>query len=212
MKQIAISFCSVLMMLLLTGFSIAQQADTPTQEATPQMDHSAHSAPADDAATQAAAPIQHEMMSAMLEQMAAELSQENVTPETVKKVADQLKQLAEQHKNMPMMSGMGKQGGMMKDMSMMKGMGMMKGKEMGMMKGGKCKMMGGGDDSKSSKMDMMSMMPMERDPKMIQMRGEMMKAMGEIMMKYGQQMEMPSPQQAPSEQSAPTDMQHNNHQ
>lgn len=187
MKQIAISLCSVLMMLLLTGFSIAQQADTPAQETTPQMDHSAHSAPADDTATQAAEPMQHEMMSTMLEQMATALSQENVTPETVKKVADQLKQLAEQHKNMPMMSDMGKQGGMMK------------GKKMGMMKGGKCKMMGSGDDSKSSKMDMMSMMPMERDPKMMQMRGEMMKAMGEILMKYGQQMETQPSQQAPED-------------
>ena len=193
MKQIAISLCSVLMMLLLTGFSVAQQADAPAQEAAPVMDHSAHSVSADDAATQAAEPMQHEMMSTMLEQMATALSQENVTPETVKKVADQLKQLAEQHKNMPMMSGMGKQGGMMKDMSMMKG------KKMRMMKGGKCKMMGDGDDSKSLQMDMTSMMPMERDPKMMQMRGEMMKAMGEIMMKYGQQMET---------QSSPTDMQH----
>ena len=185
MKQIAITLCSVLMMLLLTGFSVAQQTDTPAQEATPTMEHSMDSMKMDNQTAQAAAPMQHEMMSTMLEQMATELSQENVTPETVKKVADQLKQLAEQHKNMPMMSGMGKQGGMMK------------GKKMGMMKGG--------DDSKSSKMDMMTMMPMERDPKMMQMRGEMMKAIGEIMMKYGQQMETQSSQQASEDMS---NMQH----
>lgn len=188
MKKFAMSLSSLLMMLLLTGFSVAQQADAPAQEAMP-MDHSMHSATADDATTQASETMTHEMMTTTLAQMAAELSQENVTPETVKKVADQLKQLAEQHKKMPMMSDMGKQGGMMKKMPMMKG------KKMGMMKNGKCKMMGGGQDSTSSSMDMMSMMPTEGDPKMMQMRGEMMKAMGEILMKYGQQMDAESPQQ-----------------
>ena len=157
MKHLAISLCSILMMLLLTGFSVAQQADAPAQDAAPQMDHSMPSAPA-DTTTQTSEAMSHKMMTATLEQMAAELSQDNVTPETVKKVADQLKQLAEQHKKMPMMSGMDKQGGMMK--------------------GGKCKMM----------------------------RGEMMKAMGEILMKYGQQMEAESPQ------PAPTDAQHQHHQ
>lgn len=206
MKHLAISLCSILMMLLLTGFSVAQQAEAPVQDSAPQMDHSMHSAPADDATTQASETMAHEMMTATLEQMAKDLSQENVTPETVKKVAEQLKQLAEQHKKMPMMSGMDKQGGMRKDMPMMKG------KEMEMMKGGKCKMMRGEKKSKSSQMDMMSMMPMERDPKMMQMRGEMMKAMGEILMKYGQQMEAESPQPAPPEQPAPTDTQHQHHQ
>ena len=206
MKHLAISLCSILMMLLLTGFSVAQQADAPAQDAAPQMDHSMPSAPADDATTQASEAVSHKMMTATLEQMAAELSQDNVTPETVKKVADQLKQLAEQHKKMPMMSGMDKQGGMMK------GMDMKKDKKMRMMIDGKCKMMGGEKKSQSSQMDMMSMMPMERDPKMMQMRGEMMKAMGEILMKYGQQMEAESPQPAPSDQPAPTDAQHQHHQ
>jgi len=44
-------------------------------------------------------------------------------------------------------------------------------------------MMGGG---------MMGMMGGQSDPRSIQMRGEMMKAMGEIMMKYGKAMETPS--------------------
>jgi hypothetical protein len=47
----------------------------------------------------------------------------------------------------------------------------------GMMGGG---MMGGG---------MMGMMGGQGDPRAMQMRGEMMKAMGEIMMKYGKAME-----------------------
>ena len=36
------------------------------------------------------------------------------------------------------------------------------------------------------------MMGNPSDPRMLQMRGEMMKAMGDIMMKYGKMMETPS--------------------
>ena len=49
-----------------------------------------------------------------------------------------------------------------------------------MMSGGMMGMMGGG------------MMGNPSDPRMLQMRGEMMKAMGDIMMKYGKMMEAPS--------------------
>jgi len=49
-----------------------------------------------------------------------------------------------------------------------------------MMSGGMMGMMGGG------------MMGNPSDPRMLQMRGEMMKAMGDIMMKYGKIMEAPS--------------------
>jgi len=48
---------------------------------------------------------------------------------------------------------------------------------MGGMQGG---MMGGG---------MMGMMGEQADPKALQMRGEMMKAMGDVMIKYGKTME-----------------------
>jgi len=52
------------------------------------------------------------------------------------------------------------------------------------MAGGMCPMMGGG------MMPMMGMMGGQSDsPRMMQMRGEMMKAMGDIMMKYGKMME-----------------------
>jgi hypothetical protein len=50
------------------------------------------------------------------------------------------------------------------------------------MQGGMCPMMSGDG--------MMGMMGSQSDsPKMVQMRGEMMKAMGEVMMKYGKMME-----------------------
>jgi hypothetical protein len=50
------------------------------------------------------------------------------------------------------------------------------------MQGGMCPMMAGGG--------MTGMMEFQADsPKMMQMRGEMMKAMGEVMMKYGKMME-----------------------
>ena len=56
--------------------------------------------------------------------------------------------------------------------------------------GGMCPMMGGmmsggGMMGASSMMGMMG----EGDPRTIQIRGEMMKAMGEVMMKYGKMME-----------------------
>ncbi len=56
------------------------------------------------------------------------------------------------------------------------------------MQGGMCPMMSGG------MMEMMGggMMGNPSDPRMLQMRGEMMKAMGDIMMKYGKMMETPS--------------------
>jgi hypothetical protein len=55
--------------------------------------------------------------------------------------------------------------------------GMMSG---GMMRGG-MPMMGGG-----------GMMGNASDPRMMQMRGEMMKAMGDILLKYGKMMEAPA--------------------
>jgi hypothetical protein len=56
------------------------------------------------------------------------------------------------------------------------------------MQGGMCPMMSGG------MMGMMGagMIGNSPDPRMLQMRGEMMKAMGDIMMKYGKMMEAPS--------------------
>lgn len=64
---------------------------------------------------------------------------------------------------------------------MMGGGGMMGGGMMGgMIQGG---MMPGGTTG---------MMGRESDPRMMQMRGEMMKAVGDIMMKYGKMMETPA--------------------
>ncbi len=61
------------------------------------------------------------------------------------------------------------------------------------MQGGMCPMMTGGDMMGGSGMrggGMMGMMGSQGDsPRMMQMRGEMMKAMGEVMLKYGKMME-----------------------
>jgi hypothetical protein len=55
------------------------------------------------------------------------------------------------------------------------------------MQGGTCPMMSGGGMMGGG---MMGMMGSQSDaPQMMQMRGEMMKAMGEVMMKYGKMME-----------------------
>jgi hypothetical protein len=57
------------------------------------------------------------------------------------------------------------------------------------MAGGMCPMMGGGG-MMGGMMPMVGMMGGPSDsPRMMQMRGEMMKAMGDIMMKYGKMME-----------------------
>ncbi len=80
--------------------------------------------------------------------------------------------------SMPMPGGMGGMHGGGMQGGMMQG-GMMQGGMMCPMMSG---MMGGG-------MPMMGMMGQRHDPKMMQMHGEMMKAMGDIMMKYGKQME-----------------------
>jgi hypothetical protein len=53
---------------------------------------------------------------------------------------------------------------------------------------GMCPMMGGMQGGTMPMMGMMGGSPSE-SPKMVQMRGEMLKAMGEIMMKYGKMME-----------------------
>ena len=50
-----------------------------------------------------------------------------------------------------------------------------------------CPMMSGG----MMQDGMMGMMGGQADPRMMQMRGEMMKAMGDIMMKYGKMLETP---------------------
>ncbi len=55
------------------------------------------------------------------------------------------------------------------------------------MQGGMCPMMGGG---MMGSMPMMGMMGGQGDsPRTMQMRGEMMKAMGDVMIKYGKMME-----------------------
>ena len=64
------------------------------------------------------------------------------------------------------------------------------------MQGGMCPMMsggmmGGGMMQGGMMPGMMGMMGGQGDPRMMQMRGEMMKAMGDIMMKYGKMMETP---------------------
>lgn len=57
------------------------------------------------------------------------------------------------------------------------------------MAGGMCPMMSG-SGMMGGMMPMMGMMGGQSDsPRMMQMRGEMMKAMGDIMMKYGKMME-----------------------
>ena len=107
----------------------------------------------------------------MLEQMADRLAQGNLTPDMLKQMAAQLKQMSRMMQQMPMMN-------MMPMMSMMHG---------GMM--GPMSMMGG-------QIPMMAMMRqmMHADDEVephqsmglkLQMQGEMMKAMGEILMKYG---------------------------
>ena len=55
------------------------------------------------------------------------------------------------------------------------------------MQGGMCPMMSGG----MMQDGMMGMMGGQADPRMMQMRGEMMKAMGDIIMKYGKMLETP---------------------
>jgi hypothetical protein len=58
------------------------------------------------------------------------------------------------------------------------------------MHGGVCPMMGqGGMMQGGMPGGMMGMMGGQADPRMMQMRGEMMKAMGDVMIKYGKQME-----------------------
>ena len=58
------------------------------------------------------------------------------------------------------------------------------------MQGGMCPMMSGGGMMGGGMMPMMGMTGGQSDsPRMMQMRGEMMKAMGEVMMKYGKMME-----------------------
>ena len=175
--------------MLLTGFSYAQ-TDTQATEAAPVTQ-------ASPAAPEQAMPIMpHQDMAAMLEQMANELSQENVAPETLKKIAEQLTQMANMHKQMPMMKmEMGKQDGM-------KGMGMMK----------CCKAMSGGQkmEQQNSMEGMMSMMPKGDDPNMMRLRGEMLKAMGEILIKYGQ--EATTQQAAPQAEQPATPSAHEHHQ
>ncbi len=169
MKPIMFISSLAVSIMLLTGFSYAQ-TDEQATDAAP----AAQTSPAAEATPEQAMPIMpHQEMAAMLEQMANELSQENVAPETLKKIAEQLTQMANMHKQMPMMKmEMGKQDGM-------KGMGMMK----------CCKAMSGGQkmEQQDSMAGMMSMMPKGDDPNMMRLRGEMLKAMGEILIKYGQE-------------------------
>lgn len=179
----------VVSMMLLASFSYAQ-TDAQVTEAAPV-------AEATPVAPEQPMPIMpHQDMAAMLEVMANELSQENVAPETLKKIAEQLTQMANMHKQMPMMKmEMGKQDGM-------KGMGMMK----------CCKAMSGGQkmEQQDSMAGMMSMMPKGDDPNMMRLRGEMLKAMGEILIKYGQ--EATPPQAAPQAEQPATPSAHEHHQ
>ena len=58
------------------------------------------------------------------------------------------------------------------------------------MQGGMCPMMGGMMGGGMTGSGMMGMMGAQSDsPRMVHMRGEMMKAMGEVMVKYGKMME-----------------------
>ena len=59
------------------------------------------------------------------------------------------------------------------------------------MQGGMCPMMRGGMVQGGMMPGMMGMMGRDSDPRMLQMRGEMMKAIGDIMVKYGKMMETP---------------------
>jgi hypothetical protein len=55
--------------------------------------------------------------------------------------------------------------------------------------GGMCPMMGGGMQGGMMGGGMMGMGQMGNSPQALQMRGEMMKAMGDVMIKHGQMME-----------------------
>jgi hypothetical protein len=57
------------------------------------------------------------------------------------------------------------------------------------MPGGMCPMMGSVMGGGMMGGGLMGMMAGQSDPRILQMRGEMMKAMGEVMMKYGKMME-----------------------
>jgi hypothetical protein len=58
-----------------------------------------------------------------------------------------------------------------------------------MMASGTCSMMGGGMQGGMMGGGMMGMGQMGNSPQALQMRGEMMKAMGDVMIKHGQMME-----------------------